>query len=180
MYRRRRFRNERPEMTGPRVNDRIRVPRIVLIDEEGQRLGEFLTKDALTLAEQRGLDLVEVSPNARPPVCKIADFGKLKYSQKKRAAQAKRKQHQSQMKELKVRPKTDDHDLAVKIGKARDFIERGDKVKITVFFRGREHAHRDIGAEQCMRFAEALKEIAKVESRPHMNGRRMHMVLAPV
>ncbi|MFT4624942.1 MAG: translation initiation factor IF-3 [Myxococcota bacterium] len=176
----RRFRNERPEATGPRVNRTIRVPRVVLIDEEGKRLGEFLTKDAQTLADQKGLDLVEVSPNARPPVCKIADFGKLKYSQKKRAATAKRKQHQSQMKELKVRPKTDEHDLAVKIGRARSFLERGDKVKITVFFRGREHAHRDIGAQQCMRFAEALTDVAKIENRPHMNGRRMHMVLAPV
>jgi len=168
-----------PPAEGPRVNEAIRARRVVVIDETGEKLGEFQPPDAVALAQERGLDLVEVAPNADPPVCRFADFGKMKYEKKKAKAQAKKAQTQRQLKELKVRPKTDDHDLDVKIRKAREFLDRGDLVKVVVFFRGREHAHRDIGAEQCHRIADAVAEVGRIESQPRMEGRRMHMVLAP-
>ena len=175
---RRRFRPE-PDRNEPRVNGRIRVRRVLVIDEEGNKLGEFLTQDAIQLAEDRGLDLVEVAPNARPPVCKIADYGRMKYEKSKAAAQARRNQVQQQLKEVKLRPKTDDHDMAVKSKHARRFLEEGHKVKVTVRFRGREHAHRDIGTSQCMAIAEACNDLGGVESRPRMDGRQMFMILAP-
>lgn len=170
----------RPEDANePRVNRRIRVPRVLVIDEEGNKLGEFMTEDAVRLAEERGLDLVEVAPNARPPVCKITDWGKMKYDKKKREQEARRNQVQVVLKEIKLRPKTDDHDLNVKTRAARGFLEDGNKVKITVRFRGRELAHRDIGAQQCMVLADALKEVGGIEMPPRMDGRQMFMVLAP-
>lgn len=175
--RRRPFRGPPPK--GPRVNEYIRARRITLIDEEGNKLGEFQPPDALRLAKERGLDLVEVAPEANPPVCRIADWGRMKYERKKRESAARKKQTRTQMKELKVRPKTDDHDLDVKIRKARAFLDEGNKVKIVVFFRGREHAHHDIGAEQCLRIADAVDEVGKIESPPRMDGRRMHMILSP-
>jgi translation initiation factor IF-3 len=147
------------------------------VDEEGKRLGEFLTDDARQLARDRGLDLVEVAANANPPVCRIADYGKIKYERKRAKSESRRKT--SQLKELKVRPKTDDHDLAVKIRLARKFLENGDKVKVRVWFRGREHAHHDIGADQCLRMAEGVSDVGKIESHPRMDGRNMIMVLAP-
>ena len=178
--RRRRFDRTLPTDTGPRVNHRIRVPRILLIDEEGQKLGEFMTADALDLARSKGLDLVEVAPNARPPVCRIQDYGRLKYATKKREAQARKKQVQVQLKEVKVRPKTDIHDFQVKVRHARRFLEAGDKVKVTVRFRGREHAHHDIGADRCLRLAREVKDLAKIEAHPRMDGRQMFMILAPL
>jgi translation initiation factor IF-3 len=169
-----------PEATNePRVNRRIRVPRVLVIDENGNKLGEFLTEDAVRLAEERGFDLVEVAPTARPPVCRIADFGKLKYEKKKREQEARRNQVQVVLKEIKLRPKTEEHDLGVKTRAARNFLEDGNKVKVTVRFRGRELAHRDIGAQQCMQFAEVLKEVSAIEMPPRMDGRQMFMVLAP-
>jgi translation initiation factor IF-3 len=161
------------------VNRRIRVPRVLVIDEAGNRLGEFLTEDAVRLAEERGLDLIEVAPQARPPVCKISDFGKMKYEKKKREQEAKRNQVQVTLKEIKLRPKTDEHDLQVKLRAARSFLEEGNKVKFTVRFRGRELAHRDIGAQQCQGIAEALKELSAIETPPRMEARQMFMVLAP-
>ncbi len=163
----------------PRVNRRIRVPRVLVIDEVGNRLGEFLTEDAIRLAEERGLDLIEVAPTARPPVCKISDFGKMKYEKKKREQEAKHNQIQVVLKEIKLRPKTDKHDLQVKLRAARSFLEEGNKVKFTVRFRGRELAHRDIGAQQCVAIAEVLKDLCAVEMPPRMDGRQMFMVLAP-
>ncbi len=174
---RRPARQEKEEI---RVNRRIRVPRVLVIDEDGKKLGEFLTRDAIQLAADRGLDLIEVAPQARPPVCKIGDYGQLKYERKKKAAAARRNQVQVQLKEVKVRPKTDDHDMAVKVRHARRFLEDGNKVKVTVRFRGRELAHRNIGAEQCMRIAEACKDLGTIESPPRMDGRQMFMVLAPL
>jgi translation initiation factor IF-3 len=168
-----------PEHEGPRVNDRIRVRRVLVIDEEGGKLGEFLTEDALALARERGLDLVEVAPNARPPVCKFADFGRMKYEKSKRDSVARKNQVRAQLKEVKVRPKTDDHDIAVKIRKARTFLEEGNKVKVTVRFRGREHAHHDIGAQQCMRIADGCEDVGVVQAEPRMDGRQMTMILAP-
>lgn len=164
----------------PRVNERIRIPRVLVIDEEGRKLGEFLIQDAIQLARDRGLDLVEVAPNARPPVCRITDYGKLKYEKKKRETAARKNQQQVQIKEVKVRPKTDEHDMNVKVKHAYQFLSEGNKVKVTVRFRGREHAHRDIGAEQCLRVAEAVKEVGTIESPPRMEGRQMFMILAPV
>ncbi|MEM6929540.1 MAG: translation initiation factor IF-3 [Myxococcota bacterium] len=178
---RRRGRRDQPPAEGPRVNEKIRAPRVMVIDEEGNKLGQFQPADAVQLARDRGLDLIEVAPDADPPVCRIGDYGRMKYDRKKQKAAANKVQRQKtrQLKELKVRPKTDDHDLEVKIRKARDFLDRGDLVKIVVFFRGREHAHRDIGAEQCLRIAEAVSEVGKIESQPRMEGRRMNMILAP-
>jgi translation initiation factor IF-3 len=163
----------------PRINRRIRVPRVLVIDEAGEKLGEFLTEDAIRLAEDRGLDLVEVAPMARPPVCKITDYGKLKYEKKKREQESRRHQVQVVLKEIKLRPKTEEHDLGVKMRAARSFLEEGNKVKFTVRFRGRELAHRDIGAQQCMHLADALKDVGNVETPPRMDGRQMFMVLAP-
>lgn len=168
-----------PERNEPRVNERIRVPRVLVVDEEGQKLGEFLTEDAMALARERGLDLVEVAPMARPPVCRITDFGKMKYEKKKRDSQARKNQAVVEIKEIKLRPKTDDHDFDVKERQVRSFLDEGNKVKITVRFRGREIAHRDIGEEQCRRLAERLGELAVVEQPPRMDGRQMVMMLAP-
>ena len=173
-------RNQAPPPEGPRVNESIRARRVVVIDENGEKLGEFQPFDAVAIAQERGLDLIEVAPDADPPVCRFGDFGRMKYDRKKAKSKAKAKAHTRQLKELKVRPKTDEHDLDVKIRKARDFLDRGDLVKIVVFFRGREHAHRDIGADQCHRIAEAVSEVGRIESQPRMEGRRMHMILAPV
>jgi translation initiation factor IF-3 len=171
---------ERPDDTNElRINRRIRVPRVLVIDEEGNKLGEFMTEDAIRLAEERGLDLVEVAPTARPPVCRITDFGKLKYDKKKREQEARRNQVQVVLKEIKLRPKTEEHDLGVKTRAARHFLDEGNKVKITVRFRGRELAHRDIGAQQCQAMAEALTDVAIVETPPRMDGRQMFMMLAP-
>ncbi len=150
-----------------------------MVDEEGNKLGQFQPRDALALARERGLDLVEVAPNARPPVCRIADYGRMRYERSKARSAARRKQNQSQLKELKVRPKTDDHDMNVKIRRARSFLEDGNKVKITVWFRGREHAHHDIGADQCLRIADAVSDVSKIELQPRMEGRNMFMILAP-
>lgn len=152
---------------------------MLVIDEEGNKLGEFLTKDAVQLATDRGLDLIEVAPNGRPPVCKIGDYGQLKYDRKKKAAAARKNQVTVLLKEVKVRPKTDDHDMGVKVKHARRFLEEGNKVKVTVRFRGRELAHREIGSQQCMRMAAACKDLGMIESPPRMDGRQMFMILAP-
>ncbi len=138
-----------------------------------------MTEDALARAKEKGLDLVEVAPNANPPVCKILDYGKMKYDKKKRDSAARKRQAQVQLKEIKVRPKTDDHDMGVKVRAAATFLQEGNKVKVTVRFRGREHAHHDIGAEQCMRVADAVKEWGTVEMPPRMEGRQMTMILTP-
>jgi translation initiation factor IF-3 len=171
---------EPPRETGPRVNERIRAARVVLVDEEGSRLGEFLTPDAIQFARDHGRDLVEVAPDHEPPICKVTHWGKLKYERSKKAAAARKSQRRGRMKELKVRPKTDDHDLDVKARRARQFLSSGDKVRVRVWFRGREHAHHDIGADQCRRIARAVSEVGQVERAPAMEGRHMTMVLAPV
>ncbi len=137
------------------------------------------TRDAIEMAHERGLDLIEVAPNARPPVCRIGDYGRLKYDKKKRDAEARKKRSLVQLKEVKVRPKTDEHDMNVKIKHALKFLGEGNKVKVTVRFRGREHAHHDIGAQQCLRVAEACKDLSIIEIRPKMEGRQMTMILAP-
>lgn len=170
---------QEPEQTGPRVNDRIRAPRVLVIDDEGNKLGEFLTEDAIQLAVERGVDLIEVAPNGRPPVCRLGDYGRIKYEKQKKDAQARKRQAVVSIKEVKLRPKTDEHDYQVKLKHARRFLDEGDKVKVTVRFRGREMAHRDIGEDRCREFAKELDEFAAIETPPSMEGKQMFMIIAP-
>ena len=170
---------EEPDKNETRVNDRIRAPRVLVIDDAGNKLGEFLTDDAIELARDRGLDLIEVAPNARPPVCRLADYGKMKYERKKKEAVARKNQVIIQVKEVKLRPKTDEHDFKFKAKHTRRFLENGDKVKVTVRFRGREMAHREIGDQRCRELADMMKDIAVIEVEPRMDGRQMFMILAP-
>lgn len=165
--------------TGPRVNDKIRCPEIRLIDHEGENRGVLDPRDALRMAEDVGLDLVEISPNATPPVCKIMDFGKFKYEQQKKANEARKKQHIIEIKEVKFRPNIDKHDYDVKMRNVTRFLEDGDKVKVTLRFRGREMAHQDLGRDVLERIAADTLELGKVESMPKMEGRQMIMVIAP-
>ena len=150
-----------------------------LIDEEGAQLGIVSLRDALSLAEQRGLDLMEVAPNAVPPVCRIVDYGKFRYEQTKKDREARKNQKQAELKEVRLKPKTDDHDLEVKAKQARKFLLAGDKVKFTVRFRGREIFHPDIGREMLEQMAEDLRDVATVEQRPLMEGRALSLLLAP-
>ncbi|MDX2201586.1 MAG: translation initiation factor IF-3 [Hyphomicrobiaceae bacterium] len=167
------------EPSGPRINDMIRVREVRLIDETGQNVGVVLTADALAKAVEAGLDLVEVSPDANPPVAKILDYGKYKYQEQKKAAEARKKQKVVEIKEIKMRPSIDDHDYDVKLRAIRRFFEDGDKVKVTLRFRGREMAHQQLGWEVLQRVKAETEPIAKVESEPRMEGRQMVMVLAP-
>lgn len=150
-----------------------------LIDEEGVQVGIISVREALQIAEERGLDLVEVAPNAAPPVCRLLDYGKFRYEQSKKEREARKNQKQSELKEVRLRPKTDDHDLEVKANQARRFLIAGDKVKFTVRFRGREMAHPDIGREMLEQIAETLHDIAIVEQKPLMEGRALSLLLAP-
>ncbi|MCC5962415.1 MAG: translation initiation factor IF-3 [Rhodobacteraceae bacterium] len=165
--------------TGPRVNSRIRAPEIRLIGAEGENLGVVKPAQAMEMAEEAGLDLVEISPNASPPVCKIMDFGKFKYELQKREAEARKKQKTIEVKEVKFRPNTDTHDYDVKMRNVTRFLEGGDKVKVTLRFRGREMAHQNVGAELLRRVAADIDEIGKVENMPKMEGRQMIMIIAP-
>jgi translation initiation factor IF-3 len=175
---RRNFRDNRAPQI--RVNHRIRVPEVrVVLEDGGVMLGVMPTQQALREAEERGLDLVEVNPKATPPVCKILDFGKFKYEEKKRARDAKRKQTVVEVKEIKLRPKTDDHDLDVKLRAARRFIESGNKVKFTVRFRGREIAHPDRARMQLDWLREKADDLASVEQSPQMEARAMSLILSP-
>lgn len=165
--------------TGPRVNDRIRAPEIRLIGADGENVGVVTPSRALQLAEEAGLDLVEISPNAEPPVCKIMDLGKFKYEQQKREAEARKKQKIIEIKEIKFRPGTDTHDYDVKMRSVMKFLEGGDKVKITLRFRGREMAHQQLGMELLNRVAADVGEAGKVEAMPKLEGRQMVMMIAP-
>ncbi len=162
-----------------RVNERIRIPQVRVIGDDGQQVGILPTREALAMAQARGLDLVEVSPTSRPPVCRIMDYGKYKYEQNRRAREAKKKQHQMQLKEIKLRPKIDDHDYDTKINHAREFLEGRDKVKLTLQVRGREMAHQDLGYRLIRKALEDLAEIALVESPPRSEGRTLTAVLMP-
>lgn len=150
-----------------------------LIDDEGSQVGIISLREALQIAEERELDLVEVAPNATPPVCRLLDYGKFRYEQSKKEREARKNQKQSDLKEVRLRPKTDDHDLEVKANRARRFLLAGDKVKFTVRFRGREMAHPDIGREMLDQIAESLRDVAIVEQRPSMEGRALSLLLAP-
>lgn len=150
-----------------------------LIDENGAQVGIISLRDALTMAEERGLDLVEVAPTAVPPVCRIMDYGKFRYEQTKKEREARKHQKQAELKEVRLKPKTDEHDLDVKARQARRFLLAGDKVKFTVRFRGREMAHPDIGREMLEQMAEELRDVATIEQRPLMEGRALSLLLAP-
>ena len=166
--------------TGPRVNGRIRAPEIRLIGAEGENVGVVTPARGLAMAEEAGLDLVEISPNANPPVCKIMDFGKFKYDQQKREAEAKKKQKTIEVKEVKFRPNTDTHDYDVKMRNVTRFLESGDKVKVTLRFRGREMAHQNLGRQLLERVAADTEGLGKVENMPKMEGRQMIMVIGPI
>jgi len=167
------------EPTGPRINEAIRAREVRLIDENGQNLGIVSRFEALERASAAGLDLVEVSPDANPPVCKILDFGKFKYQEQKKAAEARKHQRIVEVKEIKMRPSIDDHDYDVKMRSIKRFFDEGDKVKITLRFRGREMAHQHIGYDLLQRVKADLGDLAKVEAEPRLEGRQMVMVLAP-
>jgi translation initiation factor IF-3 len=164
--------------TGPRINRAIRVPEVRLIDEDGTQLGVVPIAEALEMARSRELDLVEVAANAVPPVCKLLDYGRFKYEQTKKEREAKKHQHASELKELRMRPGTDVHDLDVRSRAARRFLEEGHKVRLLVRFRGREAAHPEIARAQINRIAKAVGDIAVVEQGPAMEGRAMFAVLA--
>jgi len=164
---------------GPRVNHQINVREVRLVKEDGEMLGVVSTRDALTMAAEVGLDLVEISPTAVPPVCKILDYGKFKYEAQKRKNEAKKKQKVIEVKEIKMRPGIDIHDYEVKMRAMKRFIEEGDKVKVTLRFRGREMAHPELGMKLLHKVKADFDEVAKVEYEPRMEGRQMIMILAP-
>ena len=168
-----------PSRDGPRVNEDIRVPQVRLIDQDGEMLGVMSARDALMRAYDAGLDLLEISPNAMPPVVKILDYGKYKYEQQKKANEARKKQKIVEIKEVKVRPNIDDHDYDVKMRAMKSFIDEGDKVKVTLRFRGREMAHQDLGIKVLERIRQELGDTIKIEQMPRLENRQMIMVLAP-
>ena len=168
-----------PQREGPRANDQITADTVRLVDQNGTMIGVVPVGQALSQAETAGLDLVEVSPNADPPVCKILDYGKYKYDAQKRAAEARKKQKTIDVKEIKMRPGIDAHDYSVKMRSIVKFLEEGDKVKVTLRFRGREMAHQELGLRVLHRVRDDLDELAKVEQLPRLEGRQMVMVVAP-
>jgi len=168
-----------PVKDGPRINEDIRVPRVLLIDQNGEKQGEMPISAALEAAEEAGLDLVEIVPNANPPVCKILDYGKFKFQEQKKKNEARKRQKVQEIKEIKLRPNIDIHDYEVKQRSMNRFFEEGDKVKVTLRFRGREMAHQDLGVKVLERVKVDTAEFAKVESDWQLEGRQMVMVLAP-
>jgi translation initiation factor IF-3 len=162
-----------------RINRQIRISPVRVIGDDGEQLGIMPVEQALETAESQGLDLVEVAPNSRPPVVRIMDYGKFKYEQARKARQAKKKQHNVHLKEVKFRPGIEEHDLDFKLRHARRFLEEGNKVKATMMFRGRQVAHPELGRVVLSRVASELEDVAKVESNPVLEGRNMIMVLAP-
>jgi translation initiation factor IF-3 len=168
-----------PSRDGPRVNEDIRTPTVRLIDQDGEMQGVMSTREAIQRAYSVGLDLLEISPNAEPPVAKILDFGKFKYEQQKKRNEAKKKQKVIEIKEIKVRPNIDENDYQVKLRAMKSFIDEGDKVKVTLRFRGREMAHQDIGVRVLERIRTDMDPQTKVEQMPRMENRQMVMVLTP-
>ena len=162
-----------------RINEQIKVPEVRLISADGQQVGVMPTKEAMALAVEANLDLVEVAPQAAPPVCRIMDYGKYKYQQSKKQQEARRRQTTIQVKEIKVRPKIEEHDMAFKLRNTRRFLSEGDKVKISVIFRGREIAHTDRGFRILAQMSEALVDVAVVEQHPKLEGRNLSMIVTP-
>ena len=176
---RRPFRAQAPSKEGPRINEDIRVPAVQLIDDKGENHGTVPIERALQIATEAGLDLVEISPNSTPPVVKILDFGRFKYQSQKKAAEARKKQRTIEIKEIKMRPGIDIHDYEVKMKSIRRFFEEGDKVKVTLRFRGREMAHQELGTKLLDKVKADTVTMAKVETEAKLEGRQMTMVLAP-
>ncbi len=171
--------NQTPTREGPRVNEQITNPEVRVVDADGEMVGIISVQEGIEMADEVGLDLVEVSPNADPPVCKILDYGKYKYEAQKKANEARKKQKVILIKEIKMRPGIDEHDYQVKMRNVRRFIEDGDKVKMTIRFRGREMAHQELGMNVLHRVRDEMEDLAKVEQFPKAEGRMMTMVLAP-
>lgn len=169
----------KPRDNEPRMNDQIKSTTIRLIDVDGNMIGVVPVKQGLELAEQHGLDLVEISPNAEPPVCKVLDYGKFKYEAQKKASEARKKQKVVSLKEIKMRPNIDPHDYGIKMKNVRKFIEDGDKVKFTLRFRGREMSHQEQGMKLMQQVKADMGDTIKVESEPRLEGRQMVMVIAP-
>jgi translation initiation factor IF-3 len=168
-----------PQKDGPQSNEDITSPQVQLIDAEGANRGVVATRDAVAIAQEAGLDLVVISPNAAPPVAKILDLGKFKYSAQKKAAEARAKQKVIEVKEIRLRPNIDTHDYEVKMRAVEKFLAEGDKVKVTMRFRGREMAHQELGLEVLNKVRDQMESISKVESTPRSEGRQMVMVIAP-
>jgi translation initiation factor IF-3 len=162
-----------------RINEEIRVREVRLIDENGEQAGIVPVREALQMAVEKGLDLVEIAPSAKPPVCRLMDYGKFRYEQSKRDKEARKKQKIITVKEVKLRTRIEDHDFLVKSKNARKFLDAGDKVKVTIMFKGREISHADLGKNLCDKLADDLKTIALVEREPKVEGRNMIMILAP-
>jgi translation initiation factor IF-3 len=175
----RRFDRQPPERDTTRINERIRVPEVRLIDDQGQQVGIMKTSEALARAQERELDLVEVAPDARPPVCRILDYSKYKYEQAQKQKAARKHQQQIVIREIKLRPKIADHDYDTKKGHVIRFLNHRDKVKVTIMFRGREMAHPERGEQLLNRLVEDLGEMAVVDQRPQQDGRNMTMLLSP-
>jgi translation initiation factor IF-3 len=163
-----------------RVNQQIRISPVRVIDTDGEQLGIMPVERALEVAEEKGLDLVEVAPMARPPVCRIMDYGKFRYQEQRKAREARKKQHQVQLKEVKMRPGIEDHDFDFKTRHARRFLQEGNKVKVTMMFRGRQLAHPELGRQVLDELAQQVSDVGKVEVQPTMEARSMTMVIAPL
>ena len=179
-YQKQNYFQRRTKPKGPRTNDRIRASEVQVIGSDGKNCGTISLKEAMELAREEGLDLVEISPNAKPPVCKIIDIGKYKYDLQKKANKAKKKQKITSLKEIKLRPVTEIHDYNFKIKNAQKFLEKGDKVKFTVKFRGREMQHKNLGNELMARIIKDTKSLGKVEIYPKLEGRQMIMIIQPL
>ena len=171
---------KRTKPKGPKANERIRAPEVQVISSEGKNLGTLSTKEAINLAKQEGLDLIEISPNANPPVCKIIDIGKYRYDLQKKTSKAKKKQRVINLKEIKLRPVTEIHDYNFKIKNAQKFLEKGDKVKFTIKFRGREMQHTHLGDQLMNRIINDTAQLGKVEIKPKMEGRQIIMIVQPL
>ena len=171
---------KRTRPKGPKANERIRAPEVQVISSDGKNLGTLSTQEAINIAKQEGLDLIEISPNANPPVCKIIDIGKYKYDQQKKAHKAKKKQKVMNLKEIKLRPVTEIHDYNFKIKNAQRFLTKGDKVKFTVQFRGREMQHTDLGYDLMKRITEDTASLGKIEVKPKFEGRQIIMIIHPL
>ena len=171
---------KRTRPKGPKANERIRAPEVQVISSDGKNLGTLSTQEAINIAKQEGLDLIEISPNANPPVCKIIDIGKYKYDQQKKAHKAKKKQKVMNLKEIKLRPVTEIHDYNFKIKNAQKFLTKGDKVKFTVQFRGREMQHTNLGYELMQRITDDTASLGKIEVKPKFEGRQIIMIIQPL
>ena len=170
----------RTKPRGPRANERIRAPQVQVISSDGKNLGTLNTQEAINIAKNEGLDLIEISPNANPPVCKIIDIGKYKYDLQKKANKAKKKQKIINLKEIKLRPVTEIHDYNFKIKNAQKFITKGDKVKFTIRFKGRELQHSSLGSELMEKIKQDMQQIGRVEMEPKFDGKQMIMVIQPL